>query len=73
MIRSFQERQRLRPAAIPVSKIATVAAVSEQTAQLTFSDGTTSHKYYKAMVAVTVGQRVQLKKISGTYVIEAPV
>ena len=56
--------------------LATVYAVSGNTARLTF-DGSTvpSTKYYKCNKALTfkAGDRVKVCKISGTYIVEYPI
>lgn len=73
MIRNYQERQRLKPPAVPIPQIVTVATVNGQAAQLAFSDGTVSQKYYKSLVAVAVGQKVKIVKQNGTFIILGPV
>lgn len=74
MIQNYQQRKRLEERKPPTSMYATITAISGGRARIRFGDGTTSQKYYKLNTAYSfsVGDKVQIAKRSGTYVIEFP-
>lgn len=74
MIKNYQQRVQLTPGPPPTTGFATITAISGGKARLRFSDGATSRKLYTLNRAYTfaVGDKVQIRKRSGTYVVEFP-
>lgn len=74
MIRDYQQRRRMERIGPPPQTSAIIMGIAGSRAFLKFNDGYVSQKMYRLNTGCDyrVGQRVAIRKISGTYLIEYP-